>query len=59
MKDELKSLSEKYQPSKHLERFYPTALLIQVGDKDKHYDINKIQSFYNSLKEYYRDSPDN
>lgn len=58
MQCELKLLSEKYQPSEYLERYYPTALLMQAGDIDKHYDINKIKSFYDDLKKYYCNSPD-
>ncbi len=55
---ELNSLSVKYQPSQHLDKFYPTALLLQIGDKDMHYDINKVKNFYNELKNFYCDSPE-
>lgn len=31
---------------------------MQVGDIDKHFDINKVKGFYNELKNFYRDSPE-
>lgn len=59
--DSLKRLvtfSEEYQPSKYIEQFYPTALLIQVGEKDQHYNLNKVKRFYEEVKQYYSDFPD-
>lgn len=54
---ELVSLFEKYQPSKHMHLFYPTAMLIQVGEMDQHYNLNKVKRFYEDLAYYYHDSP--
>ena len=54
----LASLSDQYQPSNHLDLFYPTALLIQVGDIDRHYNLNKVKRFYEELVCYYQNSPD-
>lgn len=54
----LRALIKEYQPSNHMDQFYPAALLIQVGDSDKHYDISKLKSFYQKLKGYYHASPD-
>ena len=51
-----KILSETLQPSNYPDKFYPTSLLIQVGDIDKHYDITKVKEFYNKLTGYYHDS---
>jgi len=56
--DEFIRLSKEFQPSEYLDKFYPTAILMQVGDADQHYDIQKVQSFYEDLKETYRNSPD-
>lgn len=56
-KTELRSLSEYYQPSNHMDKYHPTALLMQVGDIDKHYDMNRINVFHHELNKYYIDSP--
>lgn len=56
--DDLKLYSKEYQPSEHLNKYFPTALLMQVGDQDKHYDVDKIKGFYKELKKFYPDSPD-
>ena len=55
---ELIALFDEYQPEKHMEMFYPTALLIQVGEMDQHYNLDKVKSFYEKLAYYYLDSPD-
>jgi dienelactone hydrolase len=57
-KIELKALAEEYQPAGHMDRYYPTSLLMQVGDADKHYNLYKVKKFYNELKEYYSDCPE-
>lgn len=54
---ELEALYEKYQPSKHMDLFYPTALLIQVGEMDQHYNLNKVKRYYEEIANYYLDSP--
>lgn len=54
---ELELLFEKYQPSKHMDLFYPTAILIQVGEMDQHYNLTKLKRFYEDLAYYYLDSP--
>lgn len=58
MINRLALLSKQYQPSEYSDRFYPTALLMQAGDKDKHYDIKKVLRFYNGLNKYYHDFPE-
>ena len=57
-KDELAALSECYQPSNNLNKYYPTSLLMQIGDIDKHYNVNNVKDFYYELKKYYTDSPE-
>jgi hypothetical protein len=54
---DLEELSEAYQPAKYIDRFYPTALLIQAGEIDQHYDISKLQNYYRELKQYYEAAP--
>ena len=39
----LKHLSKQYAPSNFIDKFYPTALLMQVGGDDKHFDLNKLK----------------
>lgn len=55
---ELSALYEEYQPSKYMNLFYPTALLIQVGEMDQHYNLSKVKKFYEDLASYYLDAPD-
>ncbi len=57
-KKELAVLSECYQPSNNLDKFYPASLLMQIGDIDKHYNVNRIIDFYNELRKYYIDDPE-
>ncbi len=47
------NLSGKFSPSKFLDLFYPTALLMQAGSKDIHFDVNKLKKFYEDIKQYY------
>ena len=54
---ELETFFEKYQPLKCMDLFYPTALLIQVGEMDQHYNLNKVKKYYEDLANYYVDSP--
>lgn len=57
-KAQLKIYSEEYQPSVCIDQFYPKSILMQIGDSDKHYNAEKVKSFYNSLKQFYKDYPE-
>ncbi|SFR87375.1 Alpha/beta hydrolase family protein [Anaeromicropila populeti] len=58
LKEELILFSEKYQPANYLEKFYPTALFMQVGEEDKHSNVDKVLNFYYDLKKHYCDALD-
>jgi dienelactone hydrolase len=46
--------SNKYGPSNTPENFYPTAILMQAGDIDGHFNLEKLKSFYAALKSRYK-----
>ncbi len=50
-------LSSKFNPSKYLDHFYPTALFMQAGSKDIHFDVDKLKKFYEDIKQYYINDP--
>lgn len=52
---ELNSLSRQFSPSNFIDRFYPTALFMQVGSNDKHFNIDKLKHFYEEIKHFYID----
>ncbi len=52
----LKHLSKQYAPSNFIDKFYPTALLMQVGGDDKHFDLNKLKQFYQDIKQEYENA---
>ena len=54
----LEAYSQKYSPAGFLERFYPRAILIQVGGRDKHLDAGRVEQFYKTLLPYYANIPD-
>jgi dienelactone hydrolase len=56
--EDLIKISEDYQPANYKGNYAPTALLMQVGDMDKHYNLNKIKNFHESLKAYYSAFPE-
>ena len=53
-----KAISESCQPAKYADKFYPTALLMQIGDADGHYSKDKVQEFYDKVSKYYTDCPE-
>jgi pimeloyl-ACP methyl ester carboxylesterase len=54
----LEAYSQKYSPAGFAERFYPRAVLIQVGGRDKHLDAGRVEQFYKTLLPYYAKGPD-
>lgn len=56
--DELAIISENYQPANYMEQYAPTALLMQVGDIDMHYDLHRIQVFNEDIQKYYSAFPE-
>jgi Prolyl oligopeptidase family. len=56
--DELSSYSNSFQPAEKMDCFYPRALLLQIGEDDRHYNVSKVKEFYHSLKEYYMEQPE-
>ena len=56
--NELIQISENYQPAKYMDQYAPTALLMQVGDIDMHYDLDKLQGLYQDLEQYYSAFPE-
>ncbi len=57
--EELMVYSKNYQPASYINQFYPTSILMQIGDNDAHYRPDRVRQFYNSLKTLYKDAPDN
>jgi dienelactone hydrolase len=54
----LKAYSREFSPAHFPDRFYPRAILIQVGRKDQHLDAGRVAQFYQNLTSYYRERPD-
>ncbi|MGD8399901.1 MAG: hypothetical protein PVH64_03040 [Bacillota bacterium] len=59
MEKEFKVYSEMHQPARDINNFFPRAILMQIGNDDKHFDVNKVNNFYQRLKEFYKDIPEN
>ena len=51
------AFSSRFQPAENPDQFYPAALLMQIGKEDRHFCVQKIEQFYNSLMPYYKDQP--
>ncbi len=51
----LRNLSEQYGPSNFIDKFYPTALFMQAGSEDKHFNVEKLKLFHQNVKEFYKD----
>lgn len=51
---DLKNLSQQFSPSNFMGKFYPTALLMQAGMNDKHFDIQKLKQFFGDIKPLYK-----
>jgi len=54
----LKDYSEKYSPGFHLDRFYPRAILFQIGGRDIHVKGENVKQFCDTLGPYYEEDPD-
>lgn len=48
-------LSNKYGPSNTPDNFYPTAILMQVGGADGHFNLEKLKCYYEVMKSRYKD----
>ena len=55
----LKAYSNQYSPGLFLEKFYPRAILMQVGAKDDHLNVNRVKLFHQNLRSYYKENPSN
>lgn len=53
IKSKLYKISKEFSPSNFIDKFYPTALFMQAGSKDIHFDVNKLKKFYEDIKQYY------
>jgi len=54
----LKDYSKKYSPGFHLDRFYPRAILFQIGGLDIHFNGENVRQFCDTLGPYYEEDPD-
>jgi len=59
LKMDLKYYCETHQPAVDIDKFFPRAILMQVGNEDKHFEVNKVKEFYQRLKVFYEKSPEN
>lgn len=53
--NKLFSFGKQYAPSSFVGKFHPTALLMQVGSEDKHFNVEKLKLFEQNVKGYYKD----
>jgi dienelactone hydrolase len=51
-------LSMKYSPSNTPDNFFPTAILMQAGGIDVHFNLEKLKKYYTVLKEHYQNASD-
>ena len=59
LKKELGDFAERYNPGNHPNAFYPRPMLMQIGEIDKHMNIERVRHFSQTLKEIYQsDSTD-
>jgi dienelactone hydrolase len=58
-KTEVKLYAEAYHPVLDIAKFFPRAILMQIGKADQHFDVSKVIGFYQQLKEHYQKSPGN
>ena len=54
----LKNYSDRYSPASHLDRFYPRAILFQIGGQDIHFSGENVKKFCHILGPYYEEDPD-
>jgi len=55
----LKEYSSQYSPGLFLDKFYPRAILMQVGAKDDHLNVGRVKKFHQNLQAYYKENPSN
>ena len=56
--DDLKRYSREFSPGFYPERFYPCAVLIQIGGLDIHLNPERVAMFHSELVTYYRETPE-
>ena len=56
--DDLKRYSREFSPGFYPERFYPCAVLIQIGGLDIHFNPKRVAMFHTELVPYYRETPE-
>ena len=54
----LKDYSGRYSPAFHPDRFYPRAILFQIGGRDIHFSGENVKAFCHTLGPYYEKDPD-
>ena len=54
----LEAYSHEFSPANYIDRFFPCAVLIQIGGQDKHFNTERVAQFYRKLTSYYREMPD-
>ena len=52
----LSAYSREFSPANHIHKFFPRPILIQIGGKDNHYNVEKVKQFYQTIKSYYHES---
>ena len=53
----LASYSREYSPAYFLDRFFPRAILIQIGGQDDHLNPERVRHFHHELASYYEEAP--
>jgi uncharacterized protein len=51
--EEFNMLTENFNPIKEYQKIYPRYLFMSVGNKDKHFDFEKLIRFHSDLEKYY------
>jgi dienelactone hydrolase len=54
--ERLTAYAREYSPARYPERFFPRPILIQVGEKDNHYNVERVKQFHQEIKRYYHGS---
>lgn len=58
LRQRLQAYCAQYSPANMLAMFYPTAILIQNGEEETHFDLMRVKKFAENLLPYYKDDPE-
>jgi uncharacterized protein len=56
--EDFKKLTDNFNPIRDYQKIYPCYLFISVGNKDKHFDYDKLVNFHSNLKIHYGNESD-